>query len=511
MPIRRTLALALAACLATASCASDSVLAPSTPATTAPTTAPTTTSTTTTTIPRDCLPSASALPALVETTDAAAISVLLSAATFPCADEVTIALAGDPEAAAAAALQAVQAGGPLLLAGTTLDALGAEIERLGPLRITLARGLDPAAPALAGFATRPLPTGLAIRGGIVQGSDSTRLVVVGEAAAGAWPAVWAAIGATGDTAVLAGPDLRALAPARLAAIRSAAGASATLLGASEDADWQLNVVRSGLELPGGGLLMFPDRRLVAFYGHPETGVLGVLGEQGLDGAAATIDRMAPLVEAYAADGVLTIPAFEIIATVASAEATSDGNYSRETSRDLLRPWVETAGERGVYVILDLQPGRTDFLAQAKLYEEFLRLPHVGLAIDPEWRLKPDQVHLRQIGSVDAAEINLVAEWLASLVREEHLPQKLLLLHQFRYDMIPNREILDLHPELAVAVQMDGQGALADKYATWGVLTTQPDSGRLWWGWKNFYDEDRPMATPQEVFDLMPTVYLVSFQ
>jgi hypothetical protein len=68
------------------------------------------------------------------------------------------------------------------------------------------------------------------------------------------------------------------------------------------------------------------------------------------------------------------------------------------------------------VILDLQPGRTDFLTQAMIYEEFLRLPHVGLALDPEWRLEPNQVHLRQIGSVDAAEINQVGNWLASLVR-----------------------------------------------------------------------------------------------
>ena len=56
-------------------------------------------------------------------------------------------------------------------------------------------------------------------------------------------------------------------------------------------------------------------------------------------------------------------------------------------------------------MLDLQPGRTDFLTQAKLYAELLKQPHVGLALDPEWRLKPDQVHLVQIGSVSAEEIN----------------------------------------------------------------------------------------------------------
>ena len=421
--------------------------------------------------------------------------------------------ADDPVAAAEAALHAAQAGGPLLLAGATLDGLEVEIERLDPVLISLAGGIDPSSPALGGRDTRTMVPRLEIRGGIVQGTASHRLLVVGDAATEAWPAVWATAIAAGDTAVLSGQDdLRSLKPAALAAIRSATGATPTMLApANDDADWQLDSIRSGVELPGGGLLMFPDRRLVAFYGHPQTPVLGVLGEQGIEGAQATIDRMAPIVESYAADGVLTIPAFEIIATVASAEATNDGDYSRETPLDVLRPWVETAGSQGVYVILDLQPGRTDFLTQAKIYEEFIRLPHVGLAIDPEWRLEPGQVHLRQIGSVDAEEINEVAEWMAGIVREEHLPQKLLLLHQFLDDMVPNREIVELHPELAIAVQMDGQGALGAKYGTWGALTTQADSGRFWWGWKNFYDEDFPMATPAEVLDLTPTVHLVSFQ
>jgi len=493
------------------------VLEPSTlpgpPETGPASTSTTSTSTTTsTTVPRDCSPRSGPLPEGWSGSGATEISVTLSAATFPCADEITLVPIGDP-AAGRAAFHASQAGGPLLMAGASLETLAAEIERLNPQMITLAGDIDALDPVVAGRTTRSMPHSLEIRGGIVQGAGTGRLLVVGEAGSAAWPAVWAAAIAAGDTAVLGrSEDLRTLTPAKLAAIRAAPAADSFFVGSfNEDAGWQLAVIRSEAELPGGGLLLFPHRRLVAFYGHPQTSLLGVLGEQGIDGAGATIDRMAPIVEAYAADGVLTIPAFEIIATVAAAEATGDGDYSRETPLDTLRPWVETAGERGVYVILDLQPGRTDFLTQAKIYEEFLRLPHVGLAIDPEWRLKPNQVHLRQIGSVGADEINQVAEWLAGLVREESLPQKLLLLHQFRNDMIPDRAAVHLHPELAVVVQMDGQGGLQTKYGTWGVLTTQPDSGRLWWGWKNFYDEDSPMATPAEVLGLTPTAYLVSFQ
>jgi hypothetical protein len=181
--------------------------------------------------------------------------------------------------------------------------------------------------------------------------------------------------------------------------------------------------------------------------------------------------------------------------------------------DILRPWIDVAASHGVYVILDLQPGRTDFLTQAQLYEEFLRLPHVGLALDPEWRLEPDQVHLRQIGSVEAAEVNQVSGWLASVVREHNLPQKFFLLHQFRLDMIENRELVQTHPELATVIQMDGQGPLHTKYETWNALLPGSEGSGINWGWKNFYDEDTPRggATPAEVLALDPVPVYVSYQ
>ena len=68
------------------------------------------------------------------------------------------------------------------------------------------------------------------------------------------------------------------------------------------------------------------------------------------------------------------------------------------------PDVQAAAAAGQYVVLDLQPGRTDFLTQARRYESLLTEPNVGLALDPEWRLAPDQVPLRQIGGVDASEV-----------------------------------------------------------------------------------------------------------
>jgi hypothetical protein len=275
-------------------------------------------------------------------------------------------------------------------------------------------------------------------------------------------------------------------------------------------DWKLRTATDGAQLPGGGQLLFPQHMMVALYGTPGTGALGVLGEQGLQ---ASIQRARDTAAPYGrlVDATV-VPAFEIIATVASSAPGPDGNYSAESDVAALRPWVQAAGEAGLYVVLDLQPGRTDFLIQARRYQSLLELPYVGLALDPEWRLQPDQVHLAQIGQVGVDEVNQVITWLADLTRNNSLPQKLLVLHQFQVRMIVDRERLDTsRDELAILVHADGQGSQPMKQDTWRVLH-QDAPAPVWWGWKNFYDEDSPTLTPEQtIAQVVPTPQLVSYQ
>jgi hypothetical protein len=281
-------------------------------------------------------------------------------------------------------------------------------------------------------------------------------------------------------------------------------------GSPEDLSWKVATAATGVELPGGGQVLFPGRRMIALYGTPGTAALGMLGEQDLPGSIARAQGLAAEYQALTPD--LVVPAFEIIVTIAAAEATPEGDYSRELPVESFVPWVEAARDAGVYVVLDLQPGRTDFVTQAQMYEPLLRYPNVGLALDPEWRLAPDEVHLRQIGSVGIDEVNEVSAWLAGLTRENALPQKLLILHQFRLSMVRERERLDMsHEELALMVHVDGQGSQPAKQDTWNALRATAPEG-LWWGWKNFVDEDVPMLTPEQTYGgVSPVPDFVSYQ
>lgn len=263
------------------------------------------------------------------------------------------------------------------------------------------------------------------------------------------------------------------------------------------------------ELPGGGTRLFPGRRMVALYGTPGTGSLGILGEQDVEAALARAADLAAEYQPFSDEPV--IPAFEIISTVATAAPGPTGDYTTPVEHGRLRAWVEAAGEADTYVMLDLQPGTMDFLTQARALEDLLTLPHVGLALDPEWRLQPGQRHMRQVGQVPAAEVNRVTAWLAELVAEHRLPEKLVILHQFQLRMIPDRQDLVRREGLVLMVHADGHGTPEQKQETWRTLKRDLPAGtRL--GWKNFIDEDDPTFTPEQTMtSVTPQPWFISYQ
>ncbi|RNE48342.1 cell wall-binding repeat-containing protein [Corynebacterium alimapuense] len=263
------------------------------------------------------------------------------------------------------------------------------------------------------------------------------------------------------------------------------------------------------ELPGGGGLVFPGRRMIALYGHPSGAALGVMGEQSPDEA---VTRAQELVAQYQPlEEQPVIPAFEVIATVASDVPGPDGNYSNESDPEELRPYVEAITQAGGYANLDLQPGQGSFLEQAKYYEDLLKLPNVGLALDPEWKLAPGEQPMTRVGNTTAAEINEVSEWLATLVQDNDLPQKSLIVHQFQTQMVRNRELIDTsYPEIAFVLHVDGHGGASEKFDTWGAMQ-QDLSGDFFLAWKNFIDEDTPMFTPEQTFSIEPRPWFVSYQ
>lgn len=429
-------------------------------------------------------------------------AVLASRELFARAPTVVLAPTSNPAVLPAAAATARRLHMPVFsVDATTVDAVRGELRRLETSSVVLPAG---AADSLG----LPVVGESAAQQAVSRVTETKVVVLVaGDEAARATADAAGAVGVE----VPSGDPLQSV--SAIEAVKADPTAPVIAIGGEFGTPTLLSEriaqARTAPELPGGGLTVFPGRRLVALYGSPDSPALGPLGRQNL---AASIERAKRVAAQYdSVSSAKVVPAFEIIVTVASAAPGADNNYTSIIDPAVIRPWVEAAGKAGVYVTLDLQPGRMDFLRQAKMYEDLLKLPHVGLALDSEWRLKPDQVHLTQIGSVSATEVNRTADWLADLVRANKLPQKVLVLHQFDADMLANRRTINTaHPELAVVIHADGHGTPPVKMSTWRRLTTDLPPN-VWMGWKNFYTEDHPTFTPAQTMQVAPAPWFVSYQ
>jgi hypothetical protein len=437
---------------------------------------------------------------------------------FTSAPVVVVAGMGRAGGLETAAHQAGRAHAPLLLAsspggGGAAAALRAGIRALDP-RAVLAAGVagNALSAELPGVHVITAPAGLPATRAPAPLGHVVLLVHQGDSSAAIVAAIATAHAAGAQVITVHGYDPRAD-PAAIAALSAAKPRRVLAVGAgfgpASRLAYRLGVAVTGVQLPGGGQILFPGHRLVAFYGHPGDPALGVLGHQDLPASIARVKKVARLYRPLST--VPVVPAFELIATVAEAHPGPDGSYSYQSPLSLLRPWVARATAAGMYVVLDLQAGRDSLLTQAKRYRSLLARPNVGLALDPEWKLQPQQRPLQQIGSVSSSEVNGVSRWLAALTARRHLPQKLLVLHQFRLSMLDGESRLDTrHSDLAIVIHMDGQGTPRDKQKTWDAVTGAAPQG-VFFGWKNFYAKDHPMLNPRDTLARTPEPVMVSYQ
>ena len=259
-------------------------------------------------------------------------------------------------------------------------------------------------------------------------------------------------------------------------------------------------------LPGGGTQIFgSDRFLVAYYGTAGTGALGVLGE---DPPAVMHRRLERAARPFAGRGRPVVPVYELIVTVADRHPGRRKVHNHDIARWRVEQYVQAARAHGALLLLDLQTGQDDFLTAARRWAWALREPHVGLAIDPEWRMPAGVAPGTRIGSVGAAEVNRTSAWLSTLVRREHLPQKLFVIHQFRTAMVRGIAQVRQRPGLAMVQHVDGFGTRRDKLATYRAVA-RPRQFAM--GFKLFYDEDVRRMGASTVRAIRPRVRFVSFQ
>jgi hypothetical protein len=251
-----------------------------------------------------------------------------------------------------------------------------------------------------------------------------------------------------------------------------------------------------------------DALVISVYGHPGFCVMGELGcHDDPRGAVAAARALAERYDALNGDQP-TIPALHLIVDVAQANPGADGEYLEQMPLDAIAEWVEVAREEGALLFLDIQIGWGDVFEHVQRLEPFLEEPSVHLAIDPEFvtqsrGARPGLV----IGTLTADEVNRVQHYLREIVVRTGGPSKVLVVHQFRADMLTNPEQFEVMDGVEISIDMDGWGPPHPKVAGYEAYALASYSARP--AFKLFEQWDEPMMTPAEVMAMStPPAYVI---
>lgn len=200
-----------------------------------------------------------------------------------------------------------------------------------------------------------------------------------------------------------------------------------------------------------------------------------------------------------------LPTFHMVTTVAD---TSPPLYSYRLGLDTIEEWVNAAEAEGVAVILDLQPGRAGLMEEIERLKPFLYLPHVHLALDPEWTMGSDQIPGVHIGNMRAEQINEVQALLNEIALEIGL-NRVLILHQFKDSMLPDKEAIVDFPYVETVIDSDGAFSAEVKISSYQQYAAEP--AFEYGGVKLFTVRDRRLLTPDEVMALQPPPVVIIYQ
>ena len=166
------------------------------------------------------------------------------------------------------------------------------------------------------------------------------------------------------------------------------------------------------------------------------------------------------------------------------------------------------------LLLNLQPGRSEFITEAKAFQKWLKEPDIGVALDPEWAMDRGQRPGGVYGHTTGAELEGVSGYLSGLVKQYNLPQKVMVYHQVARSVVRQESGLKQHAGVVAIKSVDGLGHPGPKKNTYRVVNKSTPKF-VHAGFKLFFTEDRRhggrLMTPPEVLRLKPQPEYVIYE
>jgi hypothetical protein len=261
--------------------------------------------------------------------------------------------------------------------------------------------------------------------------------------------------------------------------------------------------------------ILPANRVVAYYGNPHSKKMGVIGEYPEQQMLSMLDNTIALWK-KADPSTPVIPAIHLVAVVAQGAPGADGGWRRRESADMIEKSYGWAKSRKGLLILDIQGGHSTLDKELPLLLKYLERPDVHLGIDPEFYMHYKREGVRpsaKVGQMMASDVNYAIQTLDKLVREKNLPPKILVVHRFRADMVPDAESIKPTARVQVVMDMDGWGPPWLKFDSYrDYIVAHPVE---FTGFKIFYHNDvrknDALLTPGEVLRLLPRPLYIQYQ
>ena len=264
--------------------------------------------------------------------------------------------------------------------------------------------------------------------------------------------------------------------------------------------------------PLAGALL-PFNRIVAYYGNFYSTQMGILGQYPPDQVLAMLASTTAAWNA-ADSSTPAIPALDYIAVTAQGSPGSDGMYRLRMPPDQIEKAISMANQIHGVVFLDVQIGLSSVETEVPLLAPYLKLPNVELSLDPEFAMHNGHRPGTVIGTLDAADINFAAQYLANIVQQNNLPPKMLVVHRFTEPMVTNYKNIAPLPTVQIVMDMDGFGPPAQKQTTYrDFISSEPVQ---FTGFKLFLKNDilvpgSHMLTPAELLKLSPQPSYIQYQ
>lgn len=258
-------------------------------------------------------------------------------------------------------------------------------------------------------------------------------------------------------------------------------------------------------LPGS---LLPGCRIIAYYGNPMSNRMGIMGALPPDRMLARLDSQAKEFE-RADSATPVLRALELITPVAQSSPGPRGLWRTRMPDTLIERVSKLAESNNHLFFLDVQVGRSTVAAELEPLVQYLKRPHTHLALDPEFSMKGPEPPGKVIGTMDAADINVAIDLLATLVEEHKLPPKVLVIHRFTRRMVTDEAAIRRDPRVQVVIDMDGFGPPRLKLASYKAYAY--DRPVQYFGIKLFYKNDKPIFSARDVMRLHPIPQYIQYQ